>query len=148
MVSCPWVVSLQCAVSASPDPTYSHRFCSSWCRLPIRSTGPPHSPLQRHKQAGTLSKKPQRSARVVATQRSGRNGALLGCSNLVVCVVPTKVLVFLKYARQKGLRNACQFRFPEGGWRRKISRKQIKLCEVFFFFFVSKINSTFVFLGK
>lgn len=47
-VLCPWVVSLQCAASGFPDPTYSHRFCFSWCRLPTRSTGPPHSPLWRH----------------------------------------------------------------------------------------------------
>lgn len=44
-VLCPWAASLQCAVSASPDPICTHRFCFSWCMLPTRSTGPPHSPL-------------------------------------------------------------------------------------------------------
>lgn len=28
-VLCPWVVSLRCAVSGSPDPIYNHRFCFS-----------------------------------------------------------------------------------------------------------------------
>lgn len=67
-VLCPWVVSLQCAASGSPDPTYSHRFCFSWCRLPIRSTGPPRSPLQRHTET-VMCSETTAVCRLEATQR-------------------------------------------------------------------------------
>lgn len=83
-VLCPWVVSLRCAVSGSPDPIYNHRFCFSWCRLPIRSTGPLHSLLQRHTGPGICREKQsqvelkgQATVKVVCTST--------GSYNLIVC---------------------------------------------------------------
>lgn len=103
-VLCPWVVSLQCAASEFPDPTYSHRFCFSWCTLPTRSTGPPRSPLQKHTETVMCSENTTEQ-NLEASQRPRvklyyRVKELYWDAVTSVCVVLGEVLVFRSRNKQ------------------------------------------------